>query len=70
MARVVVPEENRSLTEASEIREFLSPFGIWYNDTGRSNSDCLPKRPTSKSWQSSRRRLNPSSSAAASLLPT
>ena len=30
MARVVVPEENRSLTDASEIREFLSPFGIWY----------------------------------------
>lgn len=30
MARVVVPDENRTLTEVAEIREFLAPFGIWY----------------------------------------
>jgi 1,2-dihydroxy-3-keto-5-methylthiopentene dioxygenase len=30
MARVVVPDENRTLTETTEIREFLAPFGIWY----------------------------------------
>jgi 1,2-dihydroxy-3-keto-5-methylthiopentene dioxygenase len=30
MARVVVPDENRTLTDVAEIREFLAPFGIWY----------------------------------------
>src|SRR5262245_39269925 len=30
MARVEIPDQNRSLTEAGEIREFLKPFGIWY----------------------------------------
>ena len=30
MACVSIPEENRELTNADEIREFLEPFGIWY----------------------------------------
>jgi 1,2-dihydroxy-3-keto-5-methylthiopentene dioxygenase len=30
MARVVIPDQNRTLTDVTEIREFLAPFGIWY----------------------------------------
>jgi 1,2-dihydroxy-3-keto-5-methylthiopentene dioxygenase len=30
MARVVIPDENRALTDVNEIRDFLAPFGIWY----------------------------------------
>jgi 1,2-dihydroxy-3-keto-5-methylthiopentene dioxygenase len=30
MARVTIPEENRTLTDPQEISEFLKPFGIWY----------------------------------------
>lgn len=30
MARVIIPDENRTLTDVSEIREFLEPHGIWY----------------------------------------
>ena len=30
MARVLIPDENRTLSEVQEIREFLAPFGIWY----------------------------------------
>jgi 1,2-dihydroxy-3-keto-5-methylthiopentene dioxygenase len=30
MATVNVPDENKTLTTAEEIREFLAPFGIWY----------------------------------------
>lgn len=30
MARVLIPDENRTLSDVSEIREFLEPFGIWY----------------------------------------
>jgi 1,2-dihydroxy-3-keto-5-methylthiopentene dioxygenase len=30
MAQVVIPDENRTLTELEEIRLFLEPFGIWY----------------------------------------
>ena len=36
MACVSIPEENRELTNADEIREFLEPFGIWYEKW-----DCL-----------------------------
>ncbi len=30
MARVTIPEENRQITDAKEICEFLKPFGLWY----------------------------------------
>lgn len=30
MATVTIPEEDRTLTEDSEISEFLSQYGIWY----------------------------------------
>ncbi len=30
MARVLIPDENRTLSEVQEIRDFLAPFGIWY----------------------------------------
>lgn len=32
MAKVIVPDENRTLTEVDEIRSFLEPFGIWYEN--------------------------------------
>jgi len=30
MARVIIQDENRSISSVDEIREFLEPFGIWY----------------------------------------
>ena len=30
MASVSVPDENREITDADEIREFLEPYGLWY----------------------------------------
>ncbi|MCU0707355.1 MAG: cupin domain-containing protein [Pirellula sp.] len=30
MATVHIPDQNRNLTDAAEILEFLRPFGIWY----------------------------------------
>ncbi|MEX0817941.1 MAG: acireductone dioxygenase, partial [Pirellulaceae bacterium] len=30
MAKITVPDENREITDVEEIREFLAPFGIWY----------------------------------------
>ncbi|MEX0792050.1 MAG: acireductone dioxygenase [Pirellulaceae bacterium] len=30
MASVSIPAENRQITDPAEIREFLKPFGIWY----------------------------------------
>jgi 1,2-dihydroxy-3-keto-5-methylthiopentene dioxygenase len=32
MAVVHIPDQNRDLTDVSEIREFLAPFGIWYEN--------------------------------------
>jgi 1,2-dihydroxy-3-keto-5-methylthiopentene dioxygenase len=32
MARVHVPDQNREITDVSEIRSFLKPFGIWYEN--------------------------------------
>ncbi|MCA9132943.1 MAG: cupin domain-containing protein [Planctomycetales bacterium] len=32
MARVIIPDENRSLSEVAEIKDFLQPFGIWYEN--------------------------------------
>ncbi|MCA9191975.1 MAG: hypothetical protein KDB03_09440 [Planctomycetales bacterium] len=32
MARVIIQDENRTLTDVVEIREFLEPFGIWYEN--------------------------------------
>ena len=30
MARITIPDENRQLEDVQEIRDFLKPFGIWY----------------------------------------
>ena len=30
MARIRIQDENREITETTAIREFLEPFGIWY----------------------------------------
>jgi 1,2-dihydroxy-3-keto-5-methylthiopentene dioxygenase len=30
MARVHIPDQNRELSDVTAIREFLQPFGIWY----------------------------------------
>ncbi len=30
MARVIVQDENRTISDTAEIRAFLEPFGIWY----------------------------------------
>lgn len=30
MATINVPDENREITDVEEIREFLAPYGIWY----------------------------------------
>lgn len=32
MAQVHVPDENRAISDVTEIREFLKPFGIWYEN--------------------------------------
>lgn len=32
MARVIVQDENRSVTDVEEIKAFLEPFGIWYEN--------------------------------------
>ena len=46
MAVVTIPEQDRKLEDAGEINEFLSPFGIWYEQwdvDGR-----LPENPTNE----------------------
>ena len=30
MARITIADENRRIEDAQEIRDFLAPFGIWY----------------------------------------
>ena len=30
MARVIIPDEDRTLTDVEEIRAFLEPLGVWY----------------------------------------
>lgn len=30
MARVIIADENRTLSDVEEIRQFLEPYGIWY----------------------------------------
>ncbi|PHS02594.1 MAG: acireductone dioxygenase [Blastopirellula sp.] len=32
MASISIPDENRTLTDVEEIRTFLEPFGIWYEN--------------------------------------
>lgn len=32
MASVSIPEQNREITDVTEMREFLKPFGIWYEN--------------------------------------
>ena len=44
MARVLIPDQNRTIEDVQEIRQFLEPFGIWYEHwevEGR-----LPPQPT------------------------
>lgn len=44
MARVIIPEQNRTLTDVAEMKAFLEPHGIWYQHwevEGR-----LPSSPT------------------------
>jgi 1,2-dihydroxy-3-keto-5-methylthiopentene dioxygenase len=43
MARIRIQDENRELTDVAEIREFLRPFGIWYEQwdvAGRIGSEA------------------------------
>ena len=43
MALVTVPDENRRIDNADEIREFLEPFGLWYENwdvEGRIGADA------------------------------
>ena len=30
MARITIADENRRIEDVQEIRDFLAPFGIWY----------------------------------------
>lgn len=32
MARVIIPDENRDISEVAEIKAFLAPYGIWYEN--------------------------------------
>ena len=32
MASVSIPDQNREITDVNEMREFLKPFGIWYEN--------------------------------------
>ncbi|MGY8767495.1 MAG: 1,2-dihydroxy-3-keto-5-methylthiopentene dioxygenase [Pirellulales bacterium] len=43
MASISIPDENRTLTDVEEIRSFLEPFGIWYENwdvEGRIGADA------------------------------
>ncbi len=44
MASVFIQDENRNITNVEEIREFLKPFGIWYENWEVSGR--LPENPT------------------------
>lgn len=46
MARVVIPDQNRTLTDTSDIRSFLAPFGIWYEHWPVESR--LPEQPTNE----------------------
>ncbi|MFN9915504.1 MAG: hypothetical protein ACK53L_23135, partial [Pirellulaceae bacterium] len=46
MASVSIPDQNRTLERVDEIRDFLAPFGIWYERwevAGR-----LPENPSNE----------------------
>ena len=43
MARIRIEDGNREITDVNEIREFLAPFGIWYENwpvEGRVGTDA------------------------------
>ena len=43
MARITIADENRQIEDANEIREFLKPFGIWFENwdvEGRIDQDA------------------------------
>lgn len=47
MAVVTIPDEGRKLEEPAEIREFLAPFGIWYERwdvEGRLDADATSEQ--------------------------
>jgi 1,2-dihydroxy-3-keto-5-methylthiopentene dioxygenase len=44
MASITVRDENRTMTDAGEISEFLAPFGIWYRRF--EGTDALGENPT------------------------
>ena len=46
MAAINIPDENRTITDVEEIRAFLAPFGIWYENwpvEGRVDTDATPE---------------------------
>ena len=44
MARVLIPSENRTITDVAEIVSFLEPYGIWYENWPTEGR--LPESPT------------------------
>ena len=43
MANIRIDDENRNISDAGEIRDFLAPFGIWYEKwdvEGRISADA------------------------------
>ena len=46
MARVIISDENRSIDDVEEIREFLKPHGIWYEHWPV--EERLPAEPTNE----------------------
>jgi 1,2-dihydroxy-3-keto-5-methylthiopentene dioxygenase len=46
MARVIIPDENRTIDDVEEIRAFLQPHGIWYEHWPV--EERLPANPTNE----------------------
>ncbi|GIW98349.1 MAG: acireductone dioxygenase [Pirellulaceae bacterium] len=44
MARVLIQDQQRTITDVEEIRQFLEPFGIWYEHWP--TDERLPENPT------------------------
>ena len=47
MARLTIPDEDRRIEDPEEIRAFLKPFGIWYeqwSSEGRAKPDVTGLR--------------------------
>ena len=53
MARIRVQDENREITDHQEIREFLKPFGISYENwdvEGRIGSEATNEEILDRNW--------------------